>query len=237
MLASLLVAVLLSPAAHADPPSLVVGTYADVGFAASTVPPESLALVGQAAGDPNTLEAALALPGVQLVTNAGMYHAALPWSRQPVGLHVQDGQTVRPLETRALDGNFGLRPNGVFWVDSRGAHVTATEDWAAPDDVRLATQSGPMLVRAGAVHPVFDPASTSRKLRSGVGVRADGQVVFAISTEPVRFYDFAVLFRDHLGCPDALFLDGTISGLHTPSRQVGATRRAYGGVLVVRSTD
>jgi uncharacterized protein YigE (DUF2233 family) len=47
-------------------------------------------------------------------------------------------------------------------------------------------------------------------------VSADGKVVFAISAEAVNLYEFAVLFRDVLGCPDALYLDGVISSLHAP---------------------
>ncbi len=208
-------------------------------YAVATVDPREarLELVGQAPGDPNSLERALELPDALLVTNAGMYHAFTWADRTPVGLHVQVDRTWRPVVRGARMGNFGLQPNGVFWLDDAGAHVVATEDWseALPDGpVALATQSGPMLVREGALHPAFRPDSTSLKQRSGVGVRQDGTVVFALSVDPVRFHDFATLFRDVLDCDDALFLDGTISGIHTPDAKVGATERTYGGVLVVR---
>ncbi len=82
--------------------------------------------------------------------------------------------------------------------------------------VRYATQSGPMLVIDGAIHPKFLADATSRKRRNGVGVRADGAVVFAISDTPVTFHEFARLFRDTLNCPNALYLDGTISRLYAP---------------------
>ena len=39
--------------------------------------------------------------------------------------------------------------------------------------------------------------------------------VFVISGAPVNFDEFARLFRDELKCPDALFLDGTVSSLHS----------------------
>jgi len=42
-------------------------------------------------------------------------------------------------------------------------------------------------------------------------------VRFAISDEPVTFYEFASLFRDRLKCPEALFLDGSISSLYAPA--------------------
>jgi uncharacterized protein YigE (DUF2233 family) len=50
-------------------------------------------------------------------------------------------------------------------------------------DCRFATQSGPMLVIDGALHPRFREDSTSLNIRNGVGVSADGQrLVLAIST-------------------------------------------------------
>jgi uncharacterized protein YigE (DUF2233 family) len=59
---------------------------------------------------------------------------------------------------------------------------------------------------------------TSLKARTGVGVRADGKVIFAISEEAVSFDAFARLFRDALNCPNALFLDGgSASSLYAPT--------------------
>jgi hypothetical protein len=72
----------------------------------------------------------------------------------------------------------------------------------------LATQSGPMLVINGRVHPRFDRRSTSLKARNGVGVRADGKVIFAISRGEVSFDAFARLFRDGLHCPTPCFSTG-----------------------------
>src|SRR5262249_21767927 len=61
-------------------------------------------------------------------------------------------------------------------------------------------------------------SSRSLKARNGVGVRADGKVVFAISQAEISFDAFARLFRDALKCPNALFLDGgTASNLYAPS--------------------
>ena len=82
----------------------------------------------------------------------------------------------------------------------------------------LVTQSGPMLVIDGRLHPRFDRRSTSLKARTGVGVRADGKVIFALSEEAVSFDAFAHLFRDALNCPNALFLDGgSASSLYAPT--------------------
>ena len=80
---------------------------------------------------------------------------------------------------------------------------------------RDATQSGPMLVIDGALHPRFLPDGTSRRIRNGVGTSEDGsRAWFAISNAPVNFHDFARLFQEHLGLGQALYLDGNISRLY-----------------------
>jgi hypothetical protein len=98
----------------------------------------------------------------------------------------------------------------------------------------LATQSGPMLVINGRVHPRFDERSTSLKARNGVGVRADGKVIFAISQGEVTFDAFARLFRDGLNCPNALFLDGgSASSLYAPSLNRVGNILSLGPMLAV----
>ncbi|WP_026187543.1 phosphodiester glycosidase family protein [Ensifer sp. BR816] len=145
--------------------------------------------------------------------NGGMYHEDL----SPVGLHIEEGREQAPLNTYSGWGNFHLLPNGVFYAGDGKAGVMAAEAYRdAGIKPRFATQSGPMLVIDGALHPRFLPDSDSLKTRNGVGVTRQGQVVFAVSKRPVRFHDFATLFRDELGCPNALFLDGTISSLYAP---------------------
>ena len=149
--------------------------------------------------------------------NAGMYHD----DRSPVGLYVEAGAEVAPVNLAEGGGNFGLVPNGVFYMADGRAGVAETNVFveAAPE-VDYATQSGPMLVIDGALHPAFNADGPSKKKRNGVGVSADGEVVyFVISEEPVNFHSFASLFRDHLGTPNALFLDGTISRLFDPATE------------------
>lgn len=145
--------------------------------------------------------------------NAGMFHE----DRSPVGLYVENGRQLKAANTRNGPGNFHLKPNGVFYVKGNRAGVLETGAYLKrkirPDH---ATQSGPMLVIDGRIHPRFSEQSTSLKIRNGVGVKGQHTVVFAISEEPVTFITFARLFRDALGCPDALFLDGSISSLYAP---------------------
>ncbi|WP_029030670.1 phosphodiester glycosidase family protein [Salinarimonas rosea] len=146
--------------------------------------------------------------------NAGMYDAEL----DPIGLHVEEGETIVPVNTNDGPGNFHMKPNGVFFVENGRAGVMSTEAYvAARPDATLATQSGPMLVIQGEIHPRFIPGSDSLKRRNGVGVAQDGEIWFAISEEPVSFHTFARLFRDGLGTEDALFLDGgLVPSLYAP---------------------
>lgn len=146
--------------------------------------------------------------------NAGMYHP----DRSPVGLYVEAGRQIGRLVRRATGGNFGLRPNGVFCIGPDRLAVVETESFAAhPPDCRYASQSGPMLVIGGTLHPRFLPGSPSRNIRNGVGVSADGRTAwFAISDSPVTFHAFARFFRDRLGARDALYFDGSISRLYAP---------------------
>lgn len=147
--------------------------------------------------------------------NAGMFAP----DRHPIGLTLVDGKQVAPLVTRAGPGNFGMLPNGIFCVGRTRYAVIESRTYAAdPPACRYATQSGPMLVIGGALHPMFRDGSTSLHIRNGVGVSADGQTaVFAISDVPVNFHDFARLFRDELKMPEALYLDGSISRLASPA--------------------
>lgn len=166
--------------------------------------------------------------------NAGMYHHDLA----PVGLYIADGVQVAPLVKRAGPGNFGLVPNGVFCVGRRWRVIETLAFEAEQPACRYATQSGPMLVMGGVLHPKFLADSDSVNIRNGVGVSADGtRAVFAISNEAVNFYAFARLFRDGLGLPDALYFDGSISRLydhHSGRHDAGFPMGPMLGVVVRR---
>ncbi|WP_349434723.1 phosphodiester glycosidase family protein [Pararhizobium sp. A13] len=167
---------------------------------------------------------------LEFAMNGGMYEADL----SSVGLLVTDGVERKAIDRGKSWGNFYLKPNGVFFLQGGRAGVMETEAYAAagikPD---FATQSGPMLVIEGALHPAFLPQSDSLQIRNGVGVARDGKAVFAISLEPVRFHDFATLFRDQLDCANALFLDGSISSLFAPSMSRYDNAHPIGPVIAV----
>lgn len=170
-----------------------------------------------------------------MAMNAGMYHE----DRRPVGLYVQDGEETARLQPRPGPGNFGLVPNGVFYIDETGPQVRETLAFQASGlDPEFATQSGPMLVIDGALHPKFRRESESRKRRNGVGVTEDGETVyFAISEGIVNFHHFARLFRDELGTPNALYLDGTISRLYVEEEGRSDFGLPMGPIVGVVSKD
>jgi uncharacterized protein YigE (DUF2233 family) len=162
--------------------------------------------------------------------NAGMYHGDF----SAVGLFVSGGQQAVPLNTTNGVGNFFLKPNGVFVVTESGSRVLESSEYPKlRERVVLATQSGPLLVRAGKLHPAFKPNSESRLFRNGVGVPSPDIALFVISEVPVSFYELAMLFRDKLHCPDALFLDGTISSLHAPQLKRSDVRMDLGPIIGV----
>ncbi len=180
---------------------------------------------GDVHGHFSRLDAELADQGkvLSFATNAGMYHS----DRSPVGLFVEQGEELAKLVPNAGPGNFGLLPNGVFCI--RGGRADVFETLTFRDSgvsCKYATQSGPMLVIDGALHPRFLPDSTSFFIRNGVGTSADGtRAVFIISRNAVTFHQFGSLFRDHLKLPNALYFDGNISRLHAP--QVGRSDAGF----------
>jgi uncharacterized protein YigE (DUF2233 family) len=148
--------------------------------------------------------------------NAGMFDE----EGQPIGLYVEQGDRRRRINLRDGPGNFHMKPNGVFAVDEEGRASILTSDAYArrpPARVMWATQSGPMLVIGGQLHPRISADGESRLVRNGVGVSDADHAWFVVSDDPVSFGRFARLFRDILRCRDALFFDGSVSSLWDPA--------------------
>lgn len=219
---------LLAGAAQADCRKL---TFDDRDYTACAVAPGEAAIElflndndGTLLGGFSRLEAMLTRRGQQLLVamNGGMYHD----DRRPVGLFQANGKQEQRLITADGPGNFGLLPNGVICVNGADVRVIESTAFKAQNpDCTFATQSGPMLVIDGALHPRFLPNSKSRNIRNGVGVTADGTTWLVISDQPVTFWEFARLFQIELKTPNALYLDGKISRLFAP--ELG---RADGGL-------
>ena len=181
------------------------------------IPLELFNLDGQGAplGSFAALAESLSAEGKELgfAMNAGMFDEGL----KPIGLYIENGTQAKKLNRRDGYGNFHVKPNGVFYIKGDRVGVAATDAYVKlgekPD---FATQSGPMLVIDGKIHPKFSPGGVSYKMRNGVGVLDAHTAIFVISENAVNFYDFALLFKDGLKCANALFFDGTVSSLYSP---------------------
>ena len=162
------------------------------------------------------LEAALGerAEDVAFAMNAGMYDE----EGEAIGLLIEEGEELHSINRRDASGNFHMKPNGVFLVRRDGsAEVVTSEDFEASDDIAFASQSGPMLLIDGKLHPRFQTDGQSRHFRNGVGITDDGTALFAISEDPVSFGKFARLYRDELGVDNALYFDGSVSSLWDPA--------------------
>jgi uncharacterized protein YigE (DUF2233 family) len=151
---------------------------------------------------------------VAFAMNAGMFDAA----GKPIGLMIENGRAVHAINRREGGGNFHLMPNGVFLVRRDGTAAVVTSERLPPaKDIAFATQSGPMLLIDGKLHPKFDADGTSKYVRNAVGIAPDGTPVFVISQSVVSFGKLARFFRDELKVRDALYLDGSVSSLWDPA--------------------
>jgi uncharacterized protein YigE (DUF2233 family) len=178
------------------------------------------------------LQASLARDQKKLVfaMNAGMFHQDM----KPVGLLVLDGDEIAPINRSTASGNFYLQPNGVFLIDAAGARVLATHEYRDLTPA-FATQSGPMLVHRGQIPDTsaFRQSARSRHIRNGVCVPGNDQVAFVISEDAVTFREFALFFRDVVGCSEALYLDGAISSLFAPQLKRADARAKLGPMVAV----
>jgi uncharacterized protein YigE (DUF2233 family) len=152
-------------------------------------------------------------------TNAGMFDP----DGRPVGLYVENGRELVRANTRTGRGNFHMQPNGVFYVAGQTAGVLDTMTYLRlRPRADFATQSGPMLVINGRLHPRFTFEGASRKPRDGIGIVNPSTLAVAISDGEVSFGEFGRLFKDRLRCSNALFLDGGIvPSLYVPGEHAG----------------
>jgi uncharacterized protein YigE (DUF2233 family) len=164
--------------------------------------------------------------------NGGMYQQ----DNKPLGLFIQNGKTIAALNKRNGKGNFYLKPNGVFYVAGNKGFVVKTENFTTDAKIDYATQSGPMLVADGQIHPKFQKGSTNLNIRNGVGILPDGKIIFAMSKDEINFYDFAKYFRD-LGCKNALYLDGFVSRTYLPEKNWIQTDGDFGVMIGVTKKE
>lgn len=161
--------------------------------------------------------------------NGGMYQE----DRSPLGLYIENGKQLSSLNTLNGKGNFYLKPNGVFYLTKKNEAVICNSTAFKPgSDILFATQSGPMLLLDGKIHPEFKEGSVNLNIRNGVGILPDGRILFAMSKHEVNFYDFAMYFKTQ-GCKNALYLDGFVSRTYAPSEKWIQTDGDFGVMIGV----
>ncbi|UNI42834.1 phosphodiester glycosidase family protein [Klebsiella pneumoniae] len=147
---------------------------------------------------------------VQMAMNGGIYDKAYA----PLGLYIEDGKRLTPVNRSAGGGNFFIRPGGVFLVENGRAKIVPLPAYKPSPAIRYAVQSGPMLIENGVINWRLKPSASSRKLRNGVGIDKQGRVVFMLSDRETNFYDFACYAQSKLGVRQMLYLDGTLSKMY-----------------------
>lgn len=174
-------------------------------------------------------------PRVVFAMNAGMFDG----EGKPVGYYVENGNRTKELEREGGPGNFRMKPNGVFFGSGGKWQIRTADDFYAQvgDRPQFGTQSGPMLVIAGKLHPQITDDGPSRTVRNGVGVDGTGRAHFVISDGPVSFGKLARYFRDVLKTRNALYLDGGVSSLWDPASGRMDAPAPIGPMIVVEEKE
>jgi uncharacterized protein YigE (DUF2233 family) len=153
---------------------------------------------------------------VAFAINGGMYGDDL----KAIGYYVQNGERLKELNRADGEGNFYMKPNGVFFGTGNKWQVLGSNTFfnTVGDRPQFGTQSGPLLLVDGKLHPEVQDDGPSKAIRNAVGVDASGKAHFVISDAPVSFGQLARYYRDVLKVKNALYLDGAISSLWDPAR-------------------
>ncbi|HRH47019.1 MAG TPA: phosphodiester glycosidase family protein [Pyrinomonadaceae bacterium] len=164
---------------------------------------------------------------LRFAMNGGMYQE----DNKPLGLFIQNQQMITPLNVREAKGNFYIKPNGVFYLTiDKKAFLVTTQNFKNDGQINFATQSGPMLLFDGQINPEFKQNSENVNLRNGVCVLEGNKIVFSISRKEVNFYDFAQHLKE-LGCQDALYLDGFVSRMYLPEKNIEDLDGDFGVII------
>lgn len=165
--------------------------------------------------------------GKQLVfaMNGGMYTPLY----KPVGLFIDHGKEIQPINLKNGNNNFCWKPNGVFAIDNSGkAQVVVSEKFNS-SNIKYATQSGPMVLINGKMHDGFEK-STSMYIRNAVGVKANGDVFFCISLKSVTFQQLAAFMLKN-NCVNALYFDGSVSEMYCPQNSQWDCGSSFGVIV------
>jgi aspartyl protease family protein len=127
----------------------------------------------------------------------------------PIGLVKSNETEISSLNLNDGSGNFYLKPNGFIAITEDDAIISESIKYNKINNVIHAAQSGPMLISDNKINSQFNPNSTNKNIRSGVGIYSTNNqkyLLFAQSITPVSFHDFASFFQNY-NCSNALCLE------------------------------
>lgn len=128
----------------------------------------------------------------------------------PLGLLINNNLLEQPINNQNGNGNFYLKPNGVFLVTDNEIKIIETSQITDFTRVRFGIQSGPLLLDNGIINTSFNVNSINKKIRLGVGIftrKNDDYLVFIKSEDEINFYDFSMIFQNKFKCKNALCLE------------------------------
>lgn len=165
--------------------------------------------------------------GKQLVfaMNGGMYTPLY----KPVGLFIDHGKEIQPINLKNGNNNFCWKPNGVFAIDNSGKALVVVSEKFNSSNIKYATQSGPMVLINGKMHDGFEK-STSMYIRNAVGVKSNGDVFFCISLKAVTFQQLAEFMLKN-NCVNALYFDGSVSEMYCPQNNQWDCGSSFGVIV------
>lgn len=168
---------------------------------------------------------------IAFAVNGGMFDD----DGDPIGYFVQGGERLKELSTSDGEGNFHMKPNGVFYGTGDSWEIRTSDDFLknVSDRPEFGTQSGPMLVVDGRLHPEIRDDGPSRTIRNAVGIDERGRAHFVISSAPISFGKLARFYRDELKVKNDLYLDGSVSQLWNPATERIDSGPPIGPILVV----
>jgi uncharacterized protein YigE (DUF2233 family) len=230
-----------TPSADAGPSACEAVTFEDVALTHCVADPaqhrigmanlgtdkQPFGSLGAFAGsvDPGTIAFAI---------NGGMYGDDL----KAIGYYVQNGERLGELNRGDGTGNFYMKPNGVFFGTGGSWRVLGSNTFfeTVGDRPEFGTQSGPLLLIDGNLHPEIQDDGPSKAIRNAVGVDASGKAHFVISGAPVSFGQLARYYRDVLKVSNALYLDGAMSSLWDPATE-RLDKGRVGPIIVVTKRE
>jgi uncharacterized protein YigE (DUF2233 family) len=171
---------------------------------------------------------------IAFAMNGGMYGDDL----KPIGYYVENRERLKELNRENGEGNFYMKPNGVFFGSGAGWRVLGSNTFfnTVGDRPEFGTQSGPLLLVDGKLHPEVQDDGPSKAIRNAVGVDASGKAHFVISDAPISFGQLARYYRDVLKVSNALYLDGQVSSLWDPAKD-RMDKGRVGPIIVVRHME